>query len=190
MHFSQSVLTALFSLLLPPLVGGAATNTTRTVVTPGNSHSLAESYQFNPRDGWQSVIVTNLRYKYRRSFTPFAGSVTTPGKNSSSALKRPPSTNPRHTSPKSVLRSVGESITEFAKGLFGVGKAEPVIITWYAAFFFSPAMYMELVSDMPRYTGHDLLNPSCWTDPTWSPTVRYTLALFGLIPDSQTYLKG
>ncbi|KAF8558873.1 hypothetical protein OG21DRAFT_1574943 [Imleria badia] len=109
-------------------------NTSRTVVTPVNSHSLTESYQFDPRDGWESVMVTNLRYKYRRSPTPFPGmtSATTSAINSGSALKRPSSTNSQRSSTKSVFRSAGESLTE--------------------------------------YTGHDLLNPSCWTETTWSPT--------------------
>ncbi|KAI9574568.1 expansin family protein [Boletus coccyginus] len=144
MHFSRGVLAACFALL-PPLVGGAATNTTRTRVTPGNYHSLTESYQFNPRDGWESVMVTNLRYKYRRSSTGMT-STATPVKNSSSALERPSSTSTRHSSAKSVFRSVGESLAEFTKGIIAIGKAEDVIITWY--------------------TGHDLLNPSCWTEPT------------------------
>ncbi|TBU36958.1 hypothetical protein BD309DRAFT_1084937 [Dichomitus squalens] len=33
----------------------------------------------------------------------------------------------------------------------GIGKQEPVTITWY--------------------TGHDLDNPSCWANPNWAPTV-------------------
>ncbi|KAN0097348.1 hypothetical protein V8E55_001794 [Tylopilus felleus] len=150
--FSLGVLAAVFTLFLPPLVGGAATNTTRTIVTPGNSHSLPETYQFDPRDGWESVIVTNMRYKYRRSSTPFRGTTSTaaPGKNSSSPLKRPSSTKPQHSTTKNVFRSVGASIVEFTKGIIGIGKAEEVVITWY--------------------TGHDLLNPSCWTKPIWSPT--------------------
>ncbi|KAF8138587.1 expansin family protein [Boletus edulis] len=144
MYFSPSILAASFSLLLPPLVGGAAANTTRSTVAPGNSHSLPESYQFDPRDGWESVIVTNLRYKYRRS-----------------ALKRPtPRTTTRHSSTKSVFRSVGESLAELTKGIIAIGKPEDVTITWY--------------------TGHDLLNPSCWSEPTWSPTDKSFVAALTL----------
>lgn len=132
MHFSLGILAVPFTLLLPPLVGGAATNTSR-IAMPGNSHSLTESYQFDPRDGWESVMVTDLRYKYRRSPTPFPGtaSATTSGKNLGSALKRPLSTNPQRSSTKSVFRSIGESLTEFTKGIIGMGKAEDVIITWF-----------------------------------------------------------
>ena len=136
MNFSPGVLATCFALFLLPLVGGAATNTTRTRVTPGNSHSLTESYQFDPRDGWESVMVTDLRYKYRRSSTPFLGmtSATTSGKDSSSALKRPSSTNTQHSSTKNVFRSVGESLAKFTKGIIAIGKAEDVIITWFDTF--------------------------------------------------------
>jgi hypothetical protein len=30
------------------------------------AHSLGDTYQFDPRDGWQSVNISNLAYKYRR----------------------------------------------------------------------------------------------------------------------------
>lgn len=30
-------------------------------------HSLGDNYQFDPRDGWQTVNVSNLAYKYARS---------------------------------------------------------------------------------------------------------------------------
>lgn len=142
--FSLGVLAAVFTLFLPPLVGGAATNTTRTIVTPGNSHSLPETYQFDPRDGWESVIVTNMRYKYRRSSTPFRGTTSTaaPGKNSSSPLKRPSSTKPQHSTTKNVFRSVGASIVEFTKGIIGIGKAEEVVITWFDSYARSLTMHV------------------------------------------------
>lgn len=30
------------------------------------AHSLGDNYQFYPRDGWQTVNISNLQYKYRR----------------------------------------------------------------------------------------------------------------------------
>jgi len=185
MHFSRGVLAACFALL-PPLVGGAATNTTRTRVTSGNYHSLTESYQFDPRDGWESVMVTNLRYKYRRSSTGMT-STATPVKNSSSALKRPSSTSTQHSSAKSIFRSVGESLAELTKGIIATGKAEDVIITWFDTFVRQQRVPHSGTS---RYTGHDLLNPSCWTEPTWSPTVLHKLALFRHVAHSQIHPKG
>lgn len=134
MHFTLGVLAAFLSLLtrLPPLVGGAATNTTRLIA----SHSLPGSYQFDSRDGWDSVIVTNLRYKYRRSPAPFLGvtSEATLGKNTSSALKRPSSTNTERPSIKNVFRSVGKSIAELTKSIIAIGEPEPVTITWFDTF--------------------------------------------------------
>lgn len=32
------------------------------------AHSLGNNYHFSARDGWQTVNVTNLQYKYRRDF--------------------------------------------------------------------------------------------------------------------------
>lgn len=130
MYFSPGALVACFSLLKLPLVGGAATNTTRAIVSPGSSHSLSESYQFDARDGWESVIVTNLRYKYRRAPTPGMTSATTPGKNSTSALKRPASTNTEHSS-TSIFRSIRKSLAELTKSIIPSGEAEPVTITWF-----------------------------------------------------------
>ncbi|KAJ7276305.1 hypothetical protein B0H12DRAFT_1041198 [Mycena haematopus] len=60
---------------------------------------------------------------------------------------------PEASSPKlSLFDAVSRPISK-ALGIFGVkgtGKSEPVIVTWY--------------------TGHDLLNPSCWANTDWAPT--------------------
>lgn len=187
MYVSSGVLAACLALLLRlPLVGGAATNTTRTVTTPGSSHSLPESYQFNSRDGWESVIVTNLRYKYRRSHTPGMSSATAPGSNSSSALRRPSSTNTEHSSTKSVFRSVKESLAELTKHIVATSKAEAVTITWFDTFVCQRSC---LISGTFRYTGHDLLNPSCWTETNWAPTVLYTSASPDSVAHSQVHVK-
>lgn len=130
MHFVLVVLPLL--LRLPPLVGGAATNTTRSIV----SHSLPESYQFDSRDGWHSVTVTNLRYKYRRSPAPPPGTTSeaTSGRNPSNALQRPSSPDPEHSSIKSVFRSVRRSLAELTKSIVAIGEPEPVTITWFDLF--------------------------------------------------------
>ncbi|KAG9317568.1 hypothetical protein JVU11DRAFT_1776 [Chiua virens] len=132
MYFSPGVFTAYLILFggVPPLVGAAATNTTRTTVSP--SHSLPESYQFDPRDGWESVIVTNLRYKYRRSPASSLGTsfATAPNKTSSSVLKRPSRPSTDHASRKSFLRSVRESLAELTKNIIASGEPEPVTLTW------------------------------------------------------------
>ncbi|TBU58346.1 hypothetical protein BD310DRAFT_819594, partial [Dichomitus squalens] len=43
----------------------------------------------------------------------------------------------------------------------GIGKQEPVTITWY--------------------TGHDLDNPSCWANPNWAPTDKSFAAALTLV---------
>ncbi|KAF8268248.1 hypothetical protein EI94DRAFT_1728139 [Lactarius quietus] len=56
----------------------------------------------------------------------------------------------RPTKSISKFKSILDPITKVLKGLKGIGKPEKVTITWY--------------------TGHDLLNPSCWKDSVWAPT--------------------
>ncbi|KAJ7699977.1 hypothetical protein B0H17DRAFT_1048014 [Mycena rosella] len=46
--------------------------------------------------------------------------------------------------------SIAQSLGTVLNGLKGMGKPQPVIATWY--------------------TGHDLLNPSCWKNTAWAPT--------------------
>ncbi|KAH9179898.1 Non-catalytic module family EXPN protein [Lactarius sanguifluus] len=93
------------------------------------AHSLESGYNFDPRDGWQPVNISNLSYKYGPS--------------------RPPKVH-RPTKSISKFKSILDPLTNVLKGLKGIGKPEKVTITWY--------------------TGHDLLNPSCWKDSVWAPT--------------------
>ncbi|KAF9482497.1 hypothetical protein BDN70DRAFT_875068 [Pholiota conissans] len=89
------------------------------------AHSLGDGYNFDPRDGWQSVNITNLDYKYKRhSETDLDG--------------------------RGVGNAIVKVVGDVVKGLKGLGKPVPVTITWY--------------------TGHDLLNPSCWANGNWAPT--------------------
>ncbi|KIJ70191.1 hypothetical protein HYDPIDRAFT_121714 [Hydnomerulius pinastri MD-312] len=120
-------------------------NTGRAAVTQDKSHSLGESYQFDPRDGWESVSVTNLHYKYR-SPEPAHKSVQESTKNSTNALKRSQKPQAKGSGKNNVI----QSFTDLFAGLVGMGKPEPVTITWY--------------------TGHDLQNPSCWKNTNWAPT--------------------
>ncbi|KAN0127467.1 hypothetical protein V8E53_014679 [Lactarius tabidus] len=93
------------------------------------AHSLESGYNFDPRDGWQPVNISNLSYKYG----PSPPKVHKPAKSISKF--------------KSILDPI---VTKVLKGLKGIGQPEKVTITWY--------------------TGHDLLNPSCWKDSVWAPT--------------------
>ncbi|KAI0069149.1 hypothetical protein BV25DRAFT_1986668 [Artomyces pyxidatus] len=110
------------------------------------AHSLGDRYVFDVRDGWQSVNVSNLQYKYeaRGEVTNLTGSSENHGLS-----RRAPKKSAKTTS-KGITDTVKTAIKDAIKGLKGIGKAEPVTITWY--------------------TGHDLLNPSCWANTKWAPT--------------------
>lgn len=145
-------------------------------------HSLGDTYQFDPRDGWESVNITNLQYKYSRALAdsledpdgptiPRAHTKRASKKASKSSTKKTakkPTSKAAKTIPKAAkitpkAAKTTSSAKSAANGLLGsvksvvdsmkaLGEPEPVTITWY--------------------TGHDLLNPSCWSTTTWTPTVR------------------
>ncbi|KAH7922441.1 hypothetical protein BV22DRAFT_1017243 [Leucogyrophana mollusca] len=128
-------------------------------------HSLENTYNFEPRDGWQTVNVTNLRYKYNRA----------PAKPGATAAKkklpkqppgrlakkpsRPHKSQPKGeqlNTPKKGIGAAVKGLVHTVAGLVGLGIPEPVIITWY--------------------TGHDLENPSCWRNGGWAPTDQSMVA--------------
>ncbi|EMD40649.1 expansin-like protein [Gelatoporia subvermispora B] len=154
------------------------------------AHSLSDNYQFDPRDGWQSVNVTNMQYARtttgdsspllskrsskksshakkmskkaaKKSSTKVTSkkaktSKTSSKKASSKTIKSTTESTSKDT--KSVSDSglsavsglVSSTVTKIVDSIKAVGNPEKVEITWY--------------------TGHDLLNPSCWSNPTWNPT--------------------
>ncbi|EDR12818.1 expansin family protein [Laccaria bicolor S238N-H82] len=77
------------------------------------AHSLGDSYKFDPRDGWQTVNVTNLQYKYPRD-----ASVSKP--KSSKAI-----------APSNGLSVAVDSVKNVLKGLKLIGEPKPVTVTWY-----------------------------------------------------------
>ncbi|TFK55784.1 hypothetical protein OE88DRAFT_659236 [Heliocybe sulcata] len=136
------------------------------------AHSLGENYIFDTREGWQTINVTDLQYKYARSESPPHGNGTLvdssglekrASKKKSSKTKSKAATKQKASSAKSKFKSLvtskanllgGASVTHALDSVWnslkGIGKAEPVTITWY--------------------TGHDLQNPSCWANGNWAPT--------------------
>lgn len=95
------------------------------------SHSLGDHYTFDVRDGWQSVNVSNLQYKYQAR-----------SGNASDALdpfdehgvgKRAAKEAARKTA-KAASKSLGDSVKDVVKaaikGLKAIGSAEKVTITW------------------------------------------------------------
>ncbi|KAJ7667923.1 expansin family protein [Mycena polygramma] len=97
------------------------------------SHSLGDSYTFDPRDGWQTLNASSLHYKYRREST----------KKKKTAVAKP-------KSGANTLFGLAQAVDTVWNGLKGLGKTERVVVTWY--------------------TGHDLKNPSCWSNTNWAPT--------------------
>ncbi|KZT71586.1 hypothetical protein DAEQUDRAFT_665784 [Daedalea quercina L-15889] len=130
--------------LVPPMTTSRAADISafqssleRRYSTP---HSLGEVYQFNPRDGWEMVNITNLQYKYSRSLIDDSEDSNGP------VIPRSHTKRVNKNAAAGLVGSV-KSIVDTMKAL---GDPEPVTITWY--------------------TGHDLENPSCWSNPTWTPT--------------------
>ncbi|PPQ64718.1 hypothetical protein CVT24_008345 [Panaeolus cyanescens] len=151
----------LFLLLYLPIVIGRPDSTNRRKAVIRNryttAHSLGDGYLFDARDGWEGVNVTNLEYKYRRHISAEAS-------NSNALSLAPRDKKPSSKeSAKSVNAGAGgivAVISQLFKGLKGIGKPEPVTITWY--------------------TGHDLQNPSCWKNGEWAPTDQSFVAALTL----------
>ncbi|CAE6412030.1 unnamed protein product [Rhizoctonia solani] len=107
------------------------------------SHSYNPSYEFRPVDGWESVPISNLSYKY--------GNAT----NIRSDRKRRQQSGTKRgvkvdVNADIIGGTVGHAVGEVWNELKGLGKAQGVTITWY--------------------TGEDLQNPSCWPESNWAPT--------------------
>ncbi|KIK65367.1 hypothetical protein GYMLUDRAFT_349608 [Collybiopsis luxurians FD-317 M1] len=122
------ILLFLISCLLPE-VTSSAIRPPSSLSRFRRAHSLGESYEFNPRDGWNTFNAT-ARHAPR---------------DGSSALE------PRFKKASGKGKQDDTKVSVKDLALEAVGKVlENVIITWY--------------------TGHDLLNPSCWPQPVWTPT--------------------
>ncbi|KAH9846941.1 hypothetical protein C2E23DRAFT_850591 [Lenzites betulinus] len=185
MSFGFARLAAAFLLaasLLHPLAGVSAAEIDanrmaleRRYTTP---HSLGDNYVFDPRDGWQTVNTTNMDYKYSsladsdsdldddpEDSDESDGSVLVPRakkatgnhkankKSVKKAVKKTPAKAVAKPTSKKISSAAGVlsgGLSKVIQTIKGVGKPEPVIITWY--------------------TGHDLLNPSCWSNTDWHPT--------------------
>ncbi|KAI0650647.1 hypothetical protein C8Q79DRAFT_998444 [Trametes meyenii] len=143
----------------------------RKYTTP---HSLGKNYVFDPRDGWQTVNTTNLLYKYSGSHLDDDDLGSSGDSHLEARDKKPHHFNPKKTvkkaakktskkTPAKAVKAASKKLATSATGsvfsgglnkviqsIKGIGEPEPVTITWY--------------------TGHDLLNPSCWSNTDWHPT--------------------
>jgi hypothetical protein len=97
-----------------------------------NAHSLGDTYNFDPRDGWQNVNITDLHYKYRRDSSFDSGIFN--GEQGLDFEKRTSSKPPSKNSTKAVPMSIGGTVKGVVesvwKGLKGLGKSQAVTITW------------------------------------------------------------
>ncbi|KAH7343378.1 hypothetical protein B0J17DRAFT_738544 [Rhizoctonia solani] len=107
------------------------------------SHSYDRSYEFRSGDGWESVPVTDLSYKYGNATI----SRSDQQRRQRSGTKRGVKVD---VDADSVGGTIGRAVGEAWNELKGLGKAQGVTITWY--------------------TGEDLQNPSCWPESRWAPT--------------------
>jgi hypothetical protein len=93
-------------------------------------HSLKSGFEFTAQDGWETVNITNLSYKYRREDHSFPENV---GEGIGISRRGSKSKNSGSSDSK-VKSNVGSAIKGLAKdivkGLKGIGKPEPVTITW------------------------------------------------------------
>ena len=133
MKFSQAGLSTIFAISLPALALSSQASSVRAITESkySTAHSLGDGYIFDLRDGWQRVNVTNLQYKYRRqSELDFDDSQADDYSGIESRSKKP------QNAPKKAERKpgLGSAITGVVngilKGLKGIGKPEPVTITW------------------------------------------------------------
>ena len=93
------------------------------------AHSLGEAYDFHPRDGWQSVNVTSMPYKYRRAKYGSGEPNELDDKALLDLAQR--SSKGQQTNTKNFLNGIVHSIEEVWNGLKGVGKQDQADVTWY-----------------------------------------------------------
>jgi hypothetical protein len=74
------------------------------------AHSLGDSYNFEPREGWQNVTLSDLDYKYQDGSDSSQVSIS------------------RRTDVVASIKGVADKVW---KGLKGIGKKQDATITWY-----------------------------------------------------------
>jgi len=105
-----------------------ATNPATSLVNQSKyakAHSLGENYQFDPRDGWQNINVTDLAYKYRRD------NITDVRRTHSATKREHKSTNKPIKATFGLSETISGIISGVFKGLKAIGKPQTVLITWY-----------------------------------------------------------
>lgn len=110
----------------------AATGTRRY----DKAHSLGDNYRFDPRDGWHSVNASDFQYKYSLAPPPLTihrrGAKDESESRASGVGVAKVSTSVQANNNDPVGGTL-KGILKTLKGLVGIGKPEPVTITWWVS---------------------------------------------------------
>jgi len=112
---------------------------TSTELKYTRAHSLGSGYAFDPRDGWQTVNVSNLAYKYNRprspnfrriakTGTPYLPHGTVTHKVKTATPHASPDTFPKKVTNKVI--QVTSAVKNIWEGFKGIGEPSKVIVTW------------------------------------------------------------
>jgi hypothetical protein len=138
-----------------------------------HAHSYSPGYTFHEHDGWESVPVSDLAYKYvQRNATNDAPTT------SDSHTKRERRSRTAHRKGQKDVKNLSNAISGtisrvYNTALKGIGKVEHVTITWCVLMYWSVGIVMLNSIRLSRYTGKDLKNPSCWEKSIWAPSVCF-----------------
>ena len=116
----------------------------RRYTTP---HSLGNNYVFDPRDGWETVNMTNLLYKYSNSddtdegdedsgdnhgvYSHGSGGMPASSGTRSTLTRRAKKKSTNPPKPKAAAGVLTNTLAKILDTIKGIGKPEPVTITWY-----------------------------------------------------------
>ena len=126
----------LASLIFSPCLVFAAQSSSARAVSESKytrAHSLGDNYSFNPQEGWQSLNVTNLQYKYRRQEDLDPTGDLRSNSRLENRSKKKANNAPNNTG--GLGRVIAGVVAGVWAGLKGLGKPEPAIITWYFLYF-------------------------------------------------------
>jgi hypothetical protein len=106
---------------------------TSTELKYTRAHSLGSGYTFDPRDGWQTVNVSNLSYKYSPRSPNLRRTTKTSTQYASHGTDAV--THKVKTAIPHASKATSKGVTNIMKNIFnsikGIGKsAEMVTITW------------------------------------------------------------
>ena len=105
----------LFSLFALVLADSSSKSRALMKSRYSQAHSLGDSYTFDPRDGWQTINITNLPYKY----------------NSTQQKELHSRTKWKNVKHSGIAGHVAGVLKDIFHGLTAIGDATPVTITWY-----------------------------------------------------------